>query len=105
MDISEKDWRVFRANLPMWQERHMGELVRSYKELLDGSEKASEKFWALEERIRKDKRHSGVVATVSRSNMMHILLELRRDGIISDEEMTKFSEEVQSTIAYFCMEY
>ena len=105
MDISKRDWQLFRAKLPEWQERYMDALNQSYIELLSRPGKASEKFWALEERIKRDKRHSGVMAAVSRSNMMHILLELRMDGAITDGEMSEFSQEVQDVIDHFCKEY
>lgn len=32
-------------------------------------------------------------------------LELRRDNVITDTEMSAFSEEVQCVIAHFCKEY
>lgn len=105
MDISKRDWQLFRTQLPEWQERYMDTINKSYIELLSRPGKASDNFRALEEKIKRDKRHSGVMAAVSRSNMMHILLELRRDGVITAEEMSEFSQEVQDVIAHFCKEY
>ena len=56
MDISKKDWKLYREKLPGWQERYMEGLVKEYIDILSSDEKeASDKFWELEERIKKDK--------------------------------------------------
>ena len=55
MDISKKDWKLFRERLSGWQENYMESLVN------DDKKSASEKFWELEKRIKEDKRHPGVV--------------------------------------------
>lgn len=54
MNTVEKDWRLFRSKVPEWQERYMERIVNEYKELLGSDAYASEKFWALENRIRLD---------------------------------------------------
>ena len=61
MQISKKDWKLFRACVANWQETYMERLVKEYMILLDGEGSASDKFWKLEERIKKDKRHPGVL--------------------------------------------
>ncbi len=104
MEISKNDWRLFREKLPAWQERYMATLNHAYMDILNGTGLASEKFWELEKRIRQDKRHSGVIATVDKRNMLNILLELRGDNVITDEELDAFSEELQRVIAAHCGE-
>lgn len=37
-------------------------LTKEYIDLLSGDENASDKFWELEERIKKDKKHPGANA-------------------------------------------
>ena len=39
----------------------MGKLVEEYKALLNGNAQASDKFWALWERMKRDKRSPGVM--------------------------------------------
>ena len=39
----------------------MERLVGEYMEILGGEGCSSERFWALEKRMREDKRHPGVV--------------------------------------------
>lgn len=52
MQISERDWKVFRKKIPDWQERYMERLALEYIAILQGEEKASTKFWELEKRIK-----------------------------------------------------
>lgn len=60
-DVAKSDWKLFRKRLPGWQESYMERLVGEYMEILGGEGCSSERFWALEKRIREDKRHPGVV--------------------------------------------
>lgn len=97
----ESDWKLFRARLPGWQEKHMESLVRDYAQLLaDPSQRASDKFWALEKRIRKDRTHVGVVAEMRRSMMFTNLLSLLQEGAITQEDLEGFSEDLQERIAF-----
>lgn len=97
--VNERDWKLFRSKLPGWQENYMDRLNREYMEILSGEGKASDKFWKLEERIRKEKRHAGVmVEDMSRSNMLGIIMELVREGAIGVEELGEFSEEVRGIV-------
>ena len=60
LPVNESDWKLFRKRLPEWQERCMEQLAESYAALLAGPGKASDKFWELEKRLRKDKKRVGV---------------------------------------------
>ena len=49
MDISKKDWKLFRERLSGWQENYMEGLVKAYADFLNDDKKpASEKFCELE---------------------------------------------------------
>ena len=62
MDISKKDWKLFRERLSDWQENYMKGLVKEYVDFLnDDTKHASEKFWELEKRIKEDKHHPGLL--------------------------------------------
>ena len=55
MDISKKDWKLFRERLLGWQENYMEGFVKEYTNFLNDDKKpASEKFWELEKRIKED---------------------------------------------------
>lgn len=98
--INESDWKLFRQKMPVWQERHMESLVREYAVLLSGSGKASDKFWALEKRIREDQQHVGVVARMSRSNMYTNLFALLQDGVITLNDLDGFSDDLRERFAF-----
>lgn len=63
--------------------------------LLSGPGKASDKFWELEKRLRKDKKRVGVVADVSRSEMYYNLLYLLDDKTITLEDLAGFSPDLR----------
>ena len=49
MNISKKDWKLFRERLSDWQENYMEGLVKEYANFLNDDKKpASEKFLELE---------------------------------------------------------
>ena len=97
--VNERDWKLFRSKLPDWQENYMDKLIHEYMEILNGEGNPSDKFWALEERIRKDKRDTGVmVRGVSRSSMLYNIMDLIREGAIGVEDLAEFSEELRETV-------
>ena len=87
MGFTEKDWKLFRSRVPGWQEAYMDRLNKEYIELLSGEGNASEKFWALEERINKDKKNKGVILRKSRSQMLSNILSLIEEGAIGYEDL------------------
>ena len=102
--VNESDWKLFCSRLPAWQERYMGVLIREYAVLLTGCGAASDKFWALEKRIREDQRHVGVVARMSRSNMYTNLLALLGDGVITLADLEDFSDDLKERFAFVMRE-
>lgn len=97
--VSEKDWKLFRSKLPGWQEAYMDKLVKEYIKLLSGDKLPSDKFWALEERIRQDKRNPGVLITeMSRSRMRSNLLHMLACKVITVEDLDGFSEELRQDL-------
>lgn len=96
--FSEKDWKVFRSKIADWQEAYMEKLNREYIKLLSGKGDASEKFWALEKRIRQDKKDCGVQCEMSRSNQFYIMLSLLNEGAITLDDLSDFSEDLQETM-------
>ena len=95
---NEKDWKLFRSRVSDWQEAYMDRLNHEYIKLLSGEGNPSDKFWALEERIREDKRDSGVQADMSRSNMKFILMDLLNEGAITADDLDGFSYELRDSL-------
>ena len=99
MDISKKDWKLFRERLSGWQENYMEGLVKEYANFLNDDKKpASEKFWELEKRIKEDKRHPGVVMEMSKSEAIGDIVRLIRLKVITYDDLSDFSDELQNEV-------
>lgn len=99
MDISKKDWKLFREKLSGWQENYMAGLVKEYADFLnDDTKNASEKFWELEKRIREDKRHPGVIMEMRKSEVIWDIVRLIRLQVITYDDLSGFSEELQQEV-------
>ena len=95
MDISKKDWKLFRERLSDWQENYMKGLVKEYVDFLnDDTKYASEKFWELEKRIKEDKHHPGVIMEMSKSEAIWDIVRLIRLKVITYNDLSEFSEEL-----------
>lgn len=44
VEVSKRDWKLFREKLPGWQESYMERLCKEYVELLTCDKKGSERF-------------------------------------------------------------
>lgn len=100
IEISKRDWKLFREKLPEWQETYMERLCKEYVALLTGDQKGSERFWALEERIKKDRKAPGVILSVSKGDMLIDLVRLVQDGVISVDDLSDFSEDVRERVQF-----
>lgn len=90
--VTSSDWKLFRERLSGWQEQFMGMLISEYSKLLYDKEKSSsDKFWALEGRIKKDKRLTGVTCQMSKSDVIWDLISLYREGAITLDDLDGFS--------------
>ena len=99
MDISKKDWKLFREKLSGWQEKYMEGLVKEYVNFLnDDTSPASEKFWKLEKRIKEDKHHPGVIMELKKSEVIWDIVRLIRLKVITYDDLSEFSEELQQEV-------
>ena len=97
--VKEKDWKQFRKMLLEWQEAYMERLTKEYIELLSSDMQASDKFWALDKRIKDDKKCTGVIARdISRSHMFQHIIDLMYEGAITVDDLKEFSEDLRDTI-------
>lgn len=97
-EFEEKDWKLFRKKIVVWQENYMDKLNQEYVKLLTQDKSASDKFWELNKRINQDKRKSGVIVEMKRSVMMRNILELLNDGVIVEEDLDEFSDTFKETL-------
>ena len=100
MEVSKSDWKLFRERVVDWQEAYMERLVKEYMDLLDGAENASDKLWKLEERIKKDKKHPGVMLELSKGNMIFDIVALINSGVITNADLEGFSDELRKSVDF-----
>lgn len=79
----------------------MDRLNREYIELLSGDGDPSDKFWALDKRIRADRRRPGVLLQMRRTDFIYNLMALINDGVIGIEDLADFSDDLKETVKFF----
>ncbi len=101
-EFKEKDWKLFRAKIGGWQEAYMEKLLKEYREILSEDIPASKRFWKLEKKIREDQKNPGVlIDDMRRSTMLVDLYNLISWQVITLEDLSDFSEDLQKKIAWF----
>lgn len=93
-EISNADWKLFRERLASWQEAYMERLAQEYIEILSGEGRGSQKWWALEKRMKEDRKCPGVIVEVKKSNVPWVLLDLLRCQAITPEDLNGFSDDL-----------
>lgn len=94
MDISKKDWKLFCERVPGWQEHYMEQLGKEYVELLTSPGNASDHFWELEKRIKRDKKHPGVLIELRKSTAIWDIVYFVRDKVITMDDLEGFSQDL-----------
>lgn len=100
MQISERDWKIFRKKIPGWQEQYMERLEMEYIALLQNEKSASAKFWELEKRIKEDKKSPGVIIDMRRSTAINNIVKLVCDGVISLDDLEEFSDDLKEAVKF-----
>ncbi len=99
MEISKRDWKLYREKIPGWQENYMSRLNDEYIALLSADDKdPSEKFWELEKRIKRDRRHPGVLIEMQKSSAMYDIVRLIRLDVITYDDLSDFSDDLRQAI-------
>lgn len=100
MEISKQDWALYRRKMPVWQEHYMEHLCKEYAEILSSDDRGSDRFWKLWERIKEDRKCTGVMAQISRSSVIMNLVSLIGEGAITLDDLAEFSEELQERVRF-----
>lgn len=96
--VKEADWEKFRKKIDFWQENYLRRLNKEYIDILKQDKSASEIFWTLEEKIKKDKKSVEVMVIMRRSILLDIILELIRDNVIEFKDIDEFSDDLKDTV-------
>lgn len=100
MEVLKSDWKLFRIRIAEWQEAYMERLVKEYAEMLNGTGNASDKFWKLEEKIKKDKKHPGVILELSKGDMIFDIVALINSGVITTDDLEGFSDGLRENVEF-----
>lgn len=99
MNISKRDWMLFQEKLPVWQEKYMECLIKDYVDFLnDNTKKASDRFWQLKKRIKKDKQNPGVTLNMYKGETIWNIINLLRCGAIEATDLLDFSDELKQEV-------
>ena len=99
MDISKKDWKLFREKLSDWQEKYMEGLIKECVNFLNDDKKpASDQFWELEKRIKEDKHQPGVIMEMRKSEAIWDIVRLTRLKVIIYDDLSEFSGDLQQEV-------
>ena len=82
-----------------------GRLIEEYRSILESEKLSSEKFWALEKRIRQDKKSPGVIVDMRRSTMRLELMQLLFLGVIRPSDLEGFSQELRDGLIFVMQKY
>ena len=94
MEISKADWKLFRERVPEWQEHYMEQLVKEYVDLLSSPGNASDHFWELEKRIKRDKKHPGVILEMNKSDAIWDIALFVKQKVITMDDLQGFSTDL-----------
>lgn len=99
---AESDWKRFKAIVPELRERYLRGRNTELISILQGEASTpTEKFWTASQRMEEI---GGILRTClddhRRSTMMHSLRLMYHHRMISNEDLSGFSEEVRESIAH-----
>ena len=100
MEVSRSDWKLFRTRIAEWQEDYLERLVKEYIDMLNGTGNASNKFWELEERIKKDKKHPGVMIELSKGDIIFDIVARINSDVITTTDLEGFSDELRESVDF-----
>ena len=60
---------------------------------------ASNKFWEIEKRIKRDRKTLGVCIELTKSDMFWNIAELINDKVISMDDLEEFSDDLEEAVA------
>lgn len=96
--ISKADWKLFQERVGDWQEHFMEKLVKQYIKLLSSPGNASDHFWDLENRIKQDKKHPGVLIELRKSEAIWDIARFVKLKVIKMEDLEDFSDDLINTV-------
>ncbi len=97
----ESDWKKFRSMVPELRERYLRTKNEELAAILnDESLSPTERFWEIEERSRETaKVLRSCLDGHSSSRMALFMMEMSNHGMMAEEDIADFSEEIRQRFA------
>lgn len=97
----EADLKIFRKLVPPWIERYFHEKNESYIRMLQSEGRARDKWWKLKDLMKNDIKVIESGTDMSRSCLIDDLSILAANGIITVDELEKFTPKMQDQVIRF----
>jgi len=96
----EADWKRFRNMVPELRERYLESVNRELlREFSEPDKTPTEIFWAIQERTKKEaKILRQCLDGHSRSSMSMFLMKMYAEGMITEDDLSGFSEQTRKWI-------
>ena len=78
----------------------MNEITKNDWKLFQQDCDASERFWALDEQMKKDKRSPGVSLTYKKSDTIFNIVKMIRQKVIGLDDIAEFSDGLKESVQY-----
>src|SRR5437867_8709064 len=100
--ISESDWKLFRQLRPIALERFCERVLAEIDRIAsDGSETSHERYLAVFKLIeQRDKELAGAFDDFRRSTALYQLACIHSQGLLTDEEMGRFTAETRDIVQF-----
>jgi hypothetical protein len=101
--ISESDWKLFRQLQPIALERFCERVLSEVSRLTSDTRKSShERYLALFKLIkRRDRELADAFDDLRRSTALLQLARIQSHGLLTDEELARFSPETRDVVQFF----
>lgn len=97
----EADWKIFRNLVTPWIERYFQKKNESYIRMLRSEGRARDKWWKLKDLMKNDIKVIESGTDMSRSCLIDDLSILAANGIITVDELEKFTPKMQDQVIRF----
>ena len=98
--ITKADWKLFITKVPEWQESYMEKFIKEYVSMLTSDKDASDKFWELDKRIKKDKKNPGVQMQLEKGDAIFDIVNMINLGVITKDNLADFSDDLKESVQY-----
>jgi hypothetical protein len=105
-DISERDWKMFRQLHPIARDRFCEQVVSEIRSISSAaSPSAHQRYLKVFDLLSdKDKQLAALFDDPRRSNARARLCMIASAGLLSDEELSRFTPETRKSISVYASE-